>query len=214
MSLRHSCLLIFRCLEKKPIFSAVFDDFCKHTINSQRMKGIVFTEFFEMVEEEFGYEMVDTLVETTVLPSGGIYTAVGTYDYNEIISLVANLSQRTQIPVPALLRAYGKYLFKSFTRIYNRFLQSPSDAFTFLGSIHDYIHVEVQKLYPDAELPHFDIERVDDNTLIMNYYSKRKMADFAHGLIEGTLLHFSENATITQQAIKEDGSHVQFVIVK
>lgn len=178
------------------------------------MKGIVFTEFFEMIEQEFGYEMVDTLVETTDLASGGIYTAVGTYDYNEIVSLVTNLSQRTQIPIPVLLKAYGKYLFKSFTRIYHRFLQNAPDAFTFLESIHNYIHAEVKKLYPDAELPHFDIERIDDNTLIMNYYSKRKMADFARGLIEGTLLHFNEDATISQEAIKEDGSHVQFVIVK
>lgn len=178
------------------------------------MKGIVFTEFFEMVEKEFGYEMVDTLLNTTDLPSGGVYTSIGTYDHSEIVGLVVNLSNRTQIPVPTLLRAYGKYLFQTFTRTYHHFVEKAPDAFTFLGFIHNYIHVEVRKLYPDAELPHFDIVRTDDNTLVMNYYSSRKMADFAHGLIEGSLIHFGENATITQQAMNEDGSHVQFVIVK
>jgi hypothetical protein len=31
------------------------------------MKGIVFTEFFEMVEERFGFEMSNQLVEDTEL---------------------------------------------------------------------------------------------------------------------------------------------------
>jgi hypothetical protein len=32
------------------------------------MKGIVFTEFFEMVEDKFGFEMSNQLVEETNLP--------------------------------------------------------------------------------------------------------------------------------------------------
>jgi hypothetical protein len=50
------------------------------------MKGIVFTEFMEMVEEKFGDEMVDKLIEE----NGGVsnvmlyfsrYMAVSTPDY-------------------------------------------------------------------------------------------------------------------------------------
>ena len=41
------------------------------------MKGIVFTEFLEMVEDQ----------------SGGAYTSVGTYDHNEIFRLVNCLSE-------------------------------------------------------------------------------------------------------------------------
>ena len=35
------------------------------------MKGIVFTEFLEMVEEKYGYEVVDQIIEESKLPSGG-----------------------------------------------------------------------------------------------------------------------------------------------
>ena len=36
------------------------------------MKGIVFTEFLEMVEEKFGLEVVDYIIESSELASEGI----------------------------------------------------------------------------------------------------------------------------------------------
>jgi Haem-NO-binding len=178
------------------------------------MKGIVFTEFFEMVEQKFDYKMVDNLLNTTDLASGGVYTAIGTYSHTEMVSLVVNLSQQSQIPVPDLLRVFGGYLFKTFTKTYHHFIEKAPDAFSFLASIHNYIHVEVRKLYPDAELPHFDIENPDPNTLIMTYTSVRKMADLAYGLIEGCMEHYKENVSIIQESLNDDGSSVKFVITK
>ena len=87
------------------------------------MKGIVFTEFLEMVEETFGYDMVDTLIETTELKSGGgIYTAVGTYDHSEIVNLVINLSKQTNTDIDILLHAFGRYIFDTFVKSYPVFL--------------------------------------------------------------------------------------------
>ena len=40
------------------------------------MKGIVFTEFLDMVEKEFGYETVDHIIENSELSSNGIYTCL------------------------------------------------------------------------------------------------------------------------------------------
>ena len=42
------------------------------------MKGVIFTEFMELVEHQFGLEELDTLIEESAVPSGGVYTAVGT----------------------------------------------------------------------------------------------------------------------------------------
>jgi Haem-NO-binding len=44
------------------------------------MKGMVFTEFLELVERSWGEELVDELIESCELASGGAYTSVGTYD--------------------------------------------------------------------------------------------------------------------------------------
>ena len=45
------------------------------------MKGVIFTEFLEMVESHFSPEMADRIITAARLPSGGAYTAVGTYDH-------------------------------------------------------------------------------------------------------------------------------------
>ena len=178
------------------------------------MKGIVFTELLEMIEDEYGYDLVDELLSESTLPSGGTYTAIGTYDHAEMVTLVENLSQKTQLPMPDLLRAYGRYMFGSFIRGYRPFVDRVDTAFDLLKSVHHYIHVEVRKLYPDAELPHFTVEQPTPNRLTMLYVSERKLADFAQGLIEGCLAHYGEAATITQTNIADDGSEVLFDIVK
>lgn len=178
------------------------------------MKGIVFTEFLEMVEQKFDYAMVDNLLNTTELESEGIYTSVGTYNYTEMVNMVVNLSERTNIPVPDLLRVFGKYLFQSFTKMYGHWISNAPDGFSFLELIHNYIHIEVKKLYPDAELPHFETEKINDNTLIMTYTSIRKMADLAYGLIDGCMEHFGEKVVISQISLNEDGSKTKFVIIK
>ena len=54
------------------------------------MKGIVFTEFLDMVEERFGYEVVDQIISESKLSTDGIYTSVGTYPHSEIVKLLMN----------------------------------------------------------------------------------------------------------------------------
>ena len=82
------------------------------------MKGVVFTEFLEMVEEKFSPEMVDTIIGASDLPSQGAYTSLGTYDHNEMIQLVTHLSKETNIAVPDLIRTFGrKFVYTIFRQI-------------------------------------------------------------------------------------------------
>jgi Haem-NO-binding len=178
----------------------------------KHMKGLVFTEFIDMVESKFGYEMMDDIIESSNLASGGIYTAVGTYDHSEMVQLVVGLSTRTQIPVSTLLKTYGKHLFGVFTTSYPLFFKYVDNAFDFFEQIDRYIHVEVQKLYPDAELPKFDTVRPKENVLEMLYQSERKMADLADGLIEAALEFFKETTTVEKIDINADGTLVKFII--
>lgn len=178
------------------------------------MKGIVFTEFLEMVEDKFGYEVTEQMVSNANLPSNGAYTSVGTYDHSEMYSLIGELHKSTQIPVPDLMHAYGLHLFSALASAYAPMLKGIENAFQMLSSVDEVIHVEVRKLYPDAELPRFQILEKDDQKMVMVYSSERKMSDVASGLIEGCLKHYKESATVTKELIAEDGSKVKFEIIK
>lgn len=176
------------------------------------MKGIVFTEFLEMVEKQFGYEMVDTIIEESKLPSNGIYTSVGTYHHSEIVQLLGNLSTKSKIDAQVLLKAFGEYLFDTFLGAYPQFFKAVDNPFDFLISIDSHIHVEVLKLYPEATLPKFDTVRLDDGSLQMIYKSERKMGALAEGLIEKSIAYYKTSHIVEKEMISEDGSIVKFTI--
>ncbi|MFK7801788.1 MAG: heme NO-binding domain-containing protein [Anaerolineae bacterium] len=170
------------------------------------MKGLVFTEFLEMVEDLFGDDVADNIIEASDLPSGGAYTAVGTYDHGEIVQLVTHLSTETGMSIPDLLKAYGKHLFGRFSAGYQHFFADVATLFDFLKSIHGYIHVEVHKLYPDAELPHIACEQISADQLSVVYRSDRPFADFAEGLLLGAVDHFAEPVNLERIKTPEDSA--------
>lgn len=176
------------------------------------MKGIIFTQFFEMVSEKFSPEMLEKLIDESNLASGGAYTDIGTYDYQELIRLITHLSTETHIPISELEIAYGKYLFRKFvTRYYDLMIMSQS-AFDFLSKIDSYIHVEVKKLYPDAELPRFKSVMVRPNKMTMEYHSTRPFADLAEGLISGCIDYFNEKITIERKLLPSGGGAKNVVL--
>ena len=162
------------------------------------MKGIVFSEFNEMVEESFSPEILDRIIMRANLPSGGAYTAVGTYDHVEILSLVGCLSEETGVPAGDLVRAFGRHLAARFSTLYPGFFEGVADTFEFLETIESHVHVEVRKLYPDAELPAFRTERTTERSMDMLYESRRPFADLAEGLIVGCGTHFGDEITISR----------------
>ena len=179
------------------------------------MKGTVFSEFIELVEERFSPELADEIIEAANLPSGGAYTAVGTYDHAELIELVGLLSQKSGIDVPSLVRTFGTHLAGRFTRLYPGFFDGVDGVFDFLGSIEEHVHVEVRKLYPDAELPTFRTERADDEHMKMIYRSGRPFADLAEGLIGGCADHFGEHIEISRTDSRDGEQYVtEFALVR
>lgn len=167
------------------------------------MKGMVFTEFLDMVEDKFSADMVDDIIDDANPASGAAYTAVGTYDHQELVDMVAALSKRTEIPVDTLVKVFGEHVFTVFATNYPSFFANVPDALTFLSGIEDIIHAEVIKLYPDAQLPKFDCH-YDGDTLVMDYQSPRHFSDLAEGLIKGCGAHFGTNLDIDRVELNQE----------
>ncbi|WP_228237822.1 heme NO-binding domain-containing protein [Allomuricauda sp. M10] len=178
------------------------------------MKGIVFAEFLSMVESQYGLETVDNIIETSKLPSEGVYTSVGTYDFGEMVTLLQHLSQRVGVPVDDLLYAFGHYLFQSLVKTHPEVVQSYNAPIGLLYSIEDHIHVHVKKLYPDAELPSFKILEKTDTSLSMVYASSRGLYRLAHGLIVKCFEHFGTSADVSIELLNKKGTEVKFDIVQ
>ena len=156
-----------------------------------------------MIESEFGLKMADDMIVKSNLKSEGAYTSIGIYDHTEIFALVEQLSLATGISKVELFRVYGEHLFGRFKIRYPSMFEGITDSLSFLERIDSYIHKEVLKLYPHAQLPSFATERHSEQELTMIYTSKREMSDFAHGLILGCIKYFNEEVEIQVNKIKE-----------
>lgn len=177
------------------------------------MKGVVFTEFLAFVELRFGADMADDIIDSSHLDSGGAYTAVGTYSHDEMVALCSALAEKTGLPTPGLVRDFGQYLSDSFASSHPDFFNRAGNLFDFLESIEAHIHVEVRKLYPDAELPTFAVEERTISRLVMVYRSPRRMADLSEGLIIGSAGKFGVKVRVHAAPSEgSDGTATRFVI--
>ncbi len=178
------------------------------------MKGIVFREFIAMVESRYSIEIADRIITRANLSSGGAYTSVGTYPHEEMVDLVTNLSAETGSSVSDLLHDFGRHLFQRFSVIHPEFIKTQASAFELLRRLDGHVHVEVRKLYIDAELPAFVYEEISEGEMLFIYRSRRKLADFAQGLIQGCIEYFGEPMQIERTDLPDDGneSHTRFLL--
>lgn len=174
------------------------------------MKGMVFTELMDLVDARFGPEVLEQTLDAA--GSSGSYTAVGSYPHQEIVAIVLALSARTGVPVPTLLTVFGEHLFLRFTQLYPEFFAEGMDTFAFLQTIEEHVHLEVRKLYPDAELPTFTTAIQPDGALEMVYRSRRAMGDLALGLINGAVVHFGESISVHREDQSPGGDCVRFLL--
>ena len=179
------------------------------------MKGIIFREFITMVETQFSLQTADAIITASELKTNGAYTTVGTYPVEEMTALVNQLSLHSNIPAPALLNAFGRYLFQRFSVIHAEYVSPNTTVFALLGMLDNHIHVEVRKLYSDAELPSFTHEMLNPDCMIFIYRSKNMLADFAEGMLQACIALFNEQIHIDRQDLAAtDGAHTKFILTR
>lgn len=179
------------------------------------MKGVIFREFLDFLEQAHGYELVDKIITKSQVPSEGAYTSVATYPHDEMISLVVALSEETGASVPDLCKLFGKELFGRLDRVHQGVVASFSHVFDFLEALDNEIHRQVRKLYDNAEVPDvFVKEREGEDRLVVHYLSSRPFADVAYGLLEGAIAHFGTPYEVEKDPVKEDGTEAYFTLQK
>ena len=175
------------------------------------MKGVIFNIFEEFVCTVADEDTWEDILDAVELETKEPFVGPGTYPDGDLMTLFMETLKRLDIePGPALV-AFGKFLFPRLAKAHPDFHEKAAGLKEFLLTIHDVIHVEVRKLYPDAITPQFTYEQPNDNVLIMNYSSQRPLAMLAQGLIEGAAEHFNEAIDLRLQP-SADGTSGIFTI--
>jgi predicted hydrocarbon binding protein len=177
------------------------------------MQGTIFTVFSDMIIETQGIETWNELLDTVQPESGGIYTRGMQYDDAELIALVTALSDKTNIDIPTLVKAFGGYLFIHLFNSSPAKVSHIDNLKDFLTCIDSVIHKEVKRVYPHAYLPSFDYKENANGDLEMIYHSKRKLCHLSEGLILGAAEHFNEKVKISQPECMHEGAEKCILLI-
>lgn len=161
------------------------------------MKGMIFTALADLVERDHGLAVWQQALDHCNCSNSGAYSAGGSYPDSEISCMVDFLAQQLEMPKAFILRHFGEELFESLKSSHPFFLTEHTEAKSFLLSIEDVIHKDIEKLYTDTALPWLDysnVEKPDQLTIL--YRSKRKLCFLAEGLILGAANHFNCDISI------------------
>lgn len=175
------------------------------------MKGLVFTTLYAHVEERYGVDMLDDIIEDADLPNKGAYTSVGTYSFEDMLALVTALAKRTGKPLAVVLEEFGHACFGKWVRYVPAYFDH-TDLFDILGSIDHFHEHEVRKLYPDAELPSFKVESRDDQALVLHYFSSKPLANLATGVIKGAADYLGESIEVKHWSVGGAEPYVRFQV--
>jgi hypothetical protein len=177
------------------------------------MKGMVFTELVEFVENQFGFDVADAMIEASMLEEKGAYTQAANYTFEELVAIVSRLAEITKIPMGELIEAYGRHLFGRIVGLYPPMVGNFSSCLPFIAQVDTFIHPQVKKLYPDADLPSFSVISLTENELVIDYSSTKPLMPLARGLMFGSADYFGETIEISQDdTIHDAGQLARFTV--
>jgi len=166
------------------------------------VKGLVFTTFFDFIEERYGADLLDEGIEAAALPHGGAYTAVGSYPYQEMAALVCAMARLTEVEVAPLLEAFGTFCIAAWVRKFPEAFSNTS-LFDLLSDIDHFHETQVRKVYPDAQLPSFTLVERSDDHIMLDYRSCTPLAHLAVGVIIGAGAHFGTPVSVIHYPLRD-----------
>jgi hypothetical protein len=174
------------------------------------MKGLIFQTYIDYLENFHGSVVKEIVLRDANSPDRDSFEPMGTYPFKSLYEVVAKTSIHTEKSISKVLEDYGCYLFDILAVSYAKYLGEGIDLFGFLESLEDHVHVHVNQQFPDASLPSFTYERLDEKNLTMLYESERAMSDFGIGMIKGSAKHFGVHVEIEKEDLseREDGTLV------
>lgn len=169
------------------------------------MKGVVFNLLEEAVQQEFGVEVWEDLLDDSGV--SGAYTSLGNYSDEEIVALVGAAAAKLGMTGAEVLRWFGEQAMPILRERYPALFANHSSARSFVLSVNSIIHPEVRKLYSGANCPFFHFREGEDGRSVqMGYESSRKMCDLAHGFVKGAARLFCEEVDIVHHTCMNDGA--------
>jgi len=178
------------------------------------MYGLVNQAVQDLVVEAYGVDVWNN-IKTEAGVDEEKFVSNQAYDDKVTYDLVGAASKILNAPAEDILKLFGEHwVLKTATQGYGDLMDAAGDS---LGEFLAYLpnfHTRVRLIFPDLHPPSFKVSDVEEDRLILHYYSERDgLQPFVVGLIEGLGKRFETPATATYIKGRAEGEdHDEFLV--
>lgn len=164
--------------------------------NETNVHGSIFFLLKKFVENSFPAGTWEKLNEDAKSETAE-FEITKSYPLEAIGSIVSVASQMTGRPEDEIKESFGEYLVPDLFALYKSYLQPQWKTYEVLLNTERVMHGAVRKLNSTANPPILNVTSVNEKLLIIDYFSKRRMASLAIGIIKGIAKYFDEENKVS-----------------
>jgi len=173
------------------------------------MYGIVNKSIEELVVHNFGAEKWEEIKTKSNLDIE-YFISNESYDDSVTFVLAQTIAENLNIPLSDVLHLFGEWwILHTGKNHYGYLLESGGENFrSFLLNLPAF-HNRVMMMYPKLTPPEFQVSEVEENSVHLHYFSKRKgLTDFVYGLMSGLGKFFATEVSTTHiTSVQGENTH-------
>lgn len=164
---------------------------------SNNMHGSIFIFLKRYIENEYDYSTWIKIMETEGISRiNEPYQMNQVYPINELFTIMKAAARIGHVPEPDFQERFGEFLVPDLLLVFKRFVNPSWRTYDMLLHIGSHMHGGIKKENDQTNPPPLHVSQVGKHLLIIDYYSKRRMAGFAIGIIKGLAKYFHESEKI------------------
>ena len=171
------------------------------------MLGPIFQHFEAFVIDAMGEDVWEEVIMRSELSEpDAAYSSLGMYPDSDLGALLNTSVDLSGLEASVLLERFGIFLLMRFSERFPAYFESTDGVISFLTSVDRHIHVQVRKLYPEAETPSVLVQHAPDGSVTVSYSSERKLCALARGMIKGAIDYYGRSGSIEEVQCMHDGA--------
>lgn len=172
------------------------------------MHGTVLTLLKRYVQTQYDHSTWVKLVELSGLENID-FDHKTVYPDEHIYALVGHAAEMTGLSAGELHEKFGEYLVPDLMYMYQKLVQPEWRTLDMIEHTETSMHAQVRREHVQNAPPVLHVRRLNENELMIDYVSSRRMSGLAVGIVRGLATYFGEADRIdVMPTTSEDGERV------
>ena len=166
----------------------------------------------ELIKNKFGNDALKKILQESGIKEDTEIIIFEDSPDELCLKFISAAAKTLNISEEEVMLAFGDYWVNEFASkkyriVFAKYL-SAKDFLMAMDKTHDWATQSMEGASP----PRFEFEENNTHTLIMHYFSARKLDKILEGLINGVLRYFKEEGTVEKMMSNRDGAHCAYKI--